>query len=80
MVKFANDTMVDPKESSWFGYYTPGQDKEIESLLDSKFYTKDRLGLQKMNSDGKLIFLENPGNHLQFSSEWFVTHVIPYLK
>lgn len=38
MVMFANDTMVIPKESSWFAFYTPGQDKEILSLDKSVLY------------------------------------------
>lgn len=38
MVMFANDTMVIPKESSWFAFYMPGQDKEILSLDQSVLY------------------------------------------
>lgn len=38
MVMFANDTMVIPKESSWFAFYMPGQDKEILPLDQSVLY------------------------------------------
>lgn len=40
LVKFLNDTTVIPNESSWFGFYTPGQDVEIQTLQESKLYTE----------------------------------------
>lgn len=39
MVKFLNDTIVQPKESQWFEFYINGQDKLIQPLKDSKVYT-----------------------------------------
>lgn len=38
MVMFTNDTMVIPKESEWFAFYSPGQDKEIMPLEQSVSY------------------------------------------
>lgn len=38
MVMFTNDTMVIPKESEWFAFYSPGQDKEIMPLEQTVFY------------------------------------------
>lgn len=38
MVKFINDTIVQPKESQWFEFYKPGQDKEILPLKESRVY------------------------------------------
>lgn len=35
---FTNDTMVIPKESEWFTFYKPGQDKEILPLEQSVLY------------------------------------------
>lgn len=80
MVKFSNDSMVEPVASEWFGYYKPGQDKEVQSLEESDFYLNDKLGMKQMKADGKLVFLENEGNHLQFTKEWFIQNIIPYLK
>lgn len=81
MVKFENDTIVQPKETSWFGYYKPGSDQELQTLEESDIYIKDRLGLKKMKEDGKLVFLELEGNHMQISLDWFVENVIePYLR
>lgn len=46
LVMFTNDTMVVPKESEWFAFYTPGQDKEIMPLENSALY----LTVNKNNS------------------------------
>ncbi|XP_045766736.1 palmitoyl-protein thioesterase 1 [Maniola jurtina] len=80
MVKFNNDSIVQPKETEWFGFYAPGQAKKLISLQQSKLYKEDRLGLKKMDEDGKLIFLSQPGDHLRFTEEWFIENILkPYL-
>lgn len=38
MVMFMNDTIVQPKESQWFGFYSPGQDTIIRPLNESPVY------------------------------------------
>lgn len=38
LVMFEDDRMVVPKESSWFGFYAPGQDINITKLEDSVLY------------------------------------------
>uniref|UniRef100_A0A671LDL4 Palmitoyl-protein thioesterase 1 n=2 Tax=Sinocyclocheilus anshuiensis TaxID=1608454 RepID=A0A671LDL4_9TELE len=85
MVKFLQDTMVDPVDSEWFGFYKPGQAKELETLQESAIYTEDRLGLAEMDSAemdsaGKLVFLATDGDHLQFTREWFNDNLLPYLR
>lgn len=78
MVKFSNDTMVTPRESSWFQFYVPGQDKAIAPLSESRVY--QRLGLDKLDRNGKLIFHECEGNHLQFPRGWLKDTLMQYLK
>lgn len=81
MVKFNNDTMVEPVETEWFGFYKPGQSFEVVTLQESDLYIKDRLGLQQMDRLGKLQFLSVDGDHLQFSEEWFIQNIVDkYLK
>lgn len=42
---------------------------------------QDRLGLQKMDADSKLHFLSTPGDHLQFSWDWFEQNIVdPFLR
>ncbi|XP_075410505.1 palmitoyl-protein thioesterase 1 [Tenrec ecaudatus] len=80
MVKFLNDSIVDPVDSEWFGFYRSGQDKETIPLQKTTLYTEDCLGLQEMDKAGKLVFLATKGDHLQLSEEWFDAHIIPFLK
>lgn len=81
LVRFDSDTMVEPKETEWFGFYTPGQAVNITSFHNSALYTEDRLGLQQMEREGRLKFLSVPGDHLEFSEDWFREIIIDeYLK
>ncbi|KAF2886325.1 hypothetical protein ILUMI_19848, partial [Ignelater luminosus] len=76
MVKHENDTVVIPKESSWFGFYKKGQSREIENLHESDLYISDRLGLKQMEKDGKLHFLSNNWTHISFDRSWFKENVV----
>ncbi|XP_021230980.1 palmitoyl-protein thioesterase 1 [Numida meleagris] len=80
MVKFLNDTMVDPPISEWFGFYKSGQAKDTIPLKETLLYKEDRLGLQQMDKAGKLVFLGVEGDHLHFTEEWFCTHILPFLQ
>ncbi|XP_059110884.1 palmitoyl-protein thioesterase 1 [Peromyscus eremicus] len=80
MVKFLNDSIVDPVDSEWFGFYRSGQAMETIPLQESTLYTEDRLGLKQMDKAGKLVFLAKEGDHLQLTKEWFNAHIIPFLK
>ncbi|EHB14570.1 Palmitoyl-protein thioesterase 1 [Heterocephalus glaber] len=80
MVKFLNDSIVDPVDSEWFGFYRSGQAKETIPLQETTLYTKDHLGLKEMDKAGKLVFLGTEGDHLQLSQAWFYAHIIPFLE
>ncbi|XP_059230240.1 palmitoyl-protein thioesterase 1 [Mustela nigripes] len=80
MVKFLNDSIVDPVDSEWFGFYRSGQAKETIPLQETSLYTQDRLGLKEMDNAGQLVFLAVEGDHLQLSQEWFYAHIIPFLE
>uniref|UniRef100_A0A452S511 Palmitoyl-protein thioesterase 1 n=1 Tax=Ursus americanus TaxID=9643 RepID=A0A452S511_URSAM len=80
MVKFLNDSIVDPVDSEWFGFYRSGQAKETIPLQETTLYTQDRLGLKEMDNAGQLVFLAVEGDHLQLSQEWFYAHIIPFLE
>jgi hypothetical protein len=40
MVKFNNDTIVEPVETEWFGFYKPGQSSEVVTLQESDLYVQ----------------------------------------
>ncbi|XP_055913785.1 palmitoyl-protein thioesterase 1-like [Eupeodes corollae] len=80
MVKFRNDSVTQPRETQWFEFYLPGQDRIILPLRESKMYTEDKLGLAEMDKRGQLVFLQLDGEHLKYSDEWFVENIIRYLR
>jgi len=81
MVKFLLDTMVQPIESESFEFYKSGQDTEIVPLRESALYKEDWLGLQVLDKQKKLHFLEVNGDHLKFTDDWFLKSIVaPYLN
>jgi len=76
MVKFADDMMVEPRESGHFEFYIPGQDKEILPLRESQLYLEDWIGLKTLDESGKLHMFEVPGDHLQVSTQWLIDEII----
>merc|ERR1712038_343444 len=81
LVRFNQDSMVIPLDSQWFGYYKPGSNSETQTLQESDLYKEDKLGLKEMDKQGKIHFLELDGDHLQFSTKWFIDNILrKYLK
>lgn len=81
LIKFNQDEMVSPKESSHFEFYEENNDElKIIPLRQSKLYIDDLLGLKELDENGKLFLLSVDGNHLRFKWQWFVDEVIPILK
>lgn len=78
LVKYSDDVSLIPNESTWFGY----QDKSgrIIPMEETDVYKKDKLGLQKLINEGKLIRLESPLEHLKLDENWFRQNIIPILK
>ncbi|KAI4470289.1 palmitoyl-protein thioesterase/dolichyldiphosphatase 1 [Holotrichia oblita] len=76
MVKYENDQMVIPVESSWFGFYEPGQAKKVLALKETRIYLDDQLGLREMDHQKKLHFLSFPGGHLQGNWDLFKQNII----
>lgn len=58
MVKFLRDKIIQPIETSWFGFYPPDNDKVVLSLAETEVFVSDKLGLKRMMQEGKLLFLE----------------------
>ncbi|XP_012273440.1 palmitoyl-protein thioesterase 1 [Orussus abietinus] len=80
LVKFENDTLVQPIATEWFGFYEPGQATVVQQLQQTRLFKENRLGLQDMYLN-QIDFLSVPANHLQFTDEWFVEKIVrKYLK
>jgi palmitoyl-protein thioesterase len=80
LVMFAEDTVVVPKESSWFGFFPDNDLSKIIPYNQTQLYIEDRIGLKSLDEAGKLKFDSCPGNHMKFTMDWFTQHVtVPYL-
>jgi len=80
LVMFNQDTMVIPKQSEWFGFFTEGQSTDITYLRNSTLYTQDRIGLKELDTTGRLHLLATDGDHLQIDETWFAQNIIlPYV-
>lgn len=81
LVKFLNETIVEPKESEWFEFYAPGDAKQVIALKDSPIYKEDWIGLKELDKAGKLKRIAVEGDHLQFNLSWFQKYIVePFLK
>lgn len=75
LVMFAKDTMVVPKESSWFGSYAPADDdavapaKTIIPMRLQPLYTENRIGLRTLDERGDLVLATCEGAHMQLSDD-----------
>ncbi|XP_050407435.1 palmitoyl-protein thioesterase 1 [Patella vulgata] len=76
LVKFLQDTTVEPRESEWFGFYEPGQAKKLLTVFETPLYQQDWLGLKKLNDTGRLHFLSSDTDHQIFTHEWFISNII----
>jgi len=76
LVKFNQDSVVDPRGTEWFGYYKPGQGEIMLPYNETSLYTEDWIGLKKLDEDGKVDFLSVEGDHLRFTDEFFVHDII----
>ena len=78
MTMFTEDTMVVPKESAHFRFFPWGsnQRSEILAFNETEIYKQDWIGLQQLDKEGKIDFLECQGNHLQFTLPWLDTEII----
>ena len=80
LVKFLRDTMVTPHESEHFGFYADKDTSKIVPLRESALYTNDLLGLKAMDEQSRVKFLESDTDHLQFTDQWFIDNIIPFLQ
>jgi palmitoyl-protein thioesterase len=80
LVKFLRDTMVTPHESEQFGFYAENNISQIIPLRESTLYSNDLLGLKTLDEQSRIKFLESDTDHLQFTDQWFIDNIIPFLK
>lgn len=78
LVKYRDDVSLIPNESAWFGY--EDEDGNLQKMEETSVFKENKLGLRQMLSDGRLIRLESPLEHLHLEENWFREHIIPILR
>eukprot|EP00258_Populus_trichocarpa_P003329 XP_002304295.3 palmitoyl-protein thioesterase 1 [Populus trichocarpa] len=79
LIMFENDSILIPKETSWFGYYPDGAFKPIVPAKETKLYTEDWIGLRTLDEAGRVHFVNVSGGHLGISKSDLKKHVVPFL-
>ncbi|KAL0644940.1 hypothetical protein Bca4012_043231 [Brassica carinata] len=64
LVKFQDDKVIVPQDSSWFGFYPDGAFKPLLSAQQTKLYTEDWIGLKTLDDAGKVKFVSVKGAHI----------------
>jgi palmitoyl-protein thioesterase len=67
---FFQDSTVIPIHSQHFETYAPDNDTVIVPLRESKIYKEDWIGLKKLDETGRLVFIEVPGDHIEYDTTW----------
>jgi len=80
LVKFTEDSIVDPKGSEWFSWFNSTSSDVMVPLQETSLYQEDWLGLKVLDKQGKLHMMEVDGDHLQLDQESFDFIIKTYLS
>ncbi|ESQ39880.1 hypothetical protein EUTSA_v10000967mg [Eutrema salsugineum] len=80
LVKFQDDKVIVPKDSSWFGFYPDGEFEPLLSAQQTKLYTEDWIGLKTLDAAGKVRFVSVAGEHIKMANLDVVKYIVPYLQ
>lgn len=79
LYRFANDTLMVPRDTSWFAYLD-GRPPRTVQLWEQPEWAIDPIGLRALYESGRLLLLTAPGQHASFTTAWFVDNVArPFL-
>ena len=79
LIKSREDTVITPRDSSWFQFY----DKngiDIVSLELSDFYINDYIGLRKLNEEGKVEFTEFAEEHVLYNMDEYNEEIVKFFE
>ncbi|KAL8150868.1 hypothetical protein V2J09_020676 [Rumex salicifolius] len=80
LIMFEHDTILIPKETSWFGYYPDGAFGSVLPPQQTKLYTEDWIGLKALDEAGRVKYVSVPGNHLGISKSDMKEYIVPCLE
>ncbi|KAH9602960.1 hypothetical protein KSS87_007410 [Heliosperma pusillum] len=80
LIMSEQDTVLVPRETSWFGYYSDNSFTTVLPAQQTKLYAEDWIGLRTLDEAGRVKFVRVSGGHLGISDEDMKKHMVPYLK
>ncbi|XP_023729668.1 uncharacterized protein LOC111877373 isoform X1 [Lactuca sativa] len=73
------DSVLVPKETSWFGYFPDGAYEPILPAQKTRLYIEDWIGLRTLDEAGRVKFVNVTGGHLEISDDDMKKYIVPYL-
>lgn len=80
LIMFEHDTVLVPKETSLFGYYSDGAFNSTIPAQQTKLYIEDWIGLKTLDKAGRVKYISVTGDHIKISNGDMRKYVIPYLQ
>ena len=77
LIKAKHDSVIVPRESSWFGFYDY-DGKTIIPLEESDFYINDNIGLRQLMEEGKVIFYEIDQEHVLYNMKEYRDEILSF--
>ena len=75
-VQFLQDQMVQPRNTSVFGYYKDTKYDGLVDMEETELYQQDRIGVKGLQESGKLFRCDIDGDHLQIASEDMISFAV----
>ncbi|KAI3693222.1 hypothetical protein L6452_33053 [Arctium lappa] len=79
LIMFDEESVLVPKETSWFGYFPDGAWDPILPAQETRLYTEDWIGLRALDEAGKVEFVNVTGGHLDITDDDMKKYMVPYL-
>ncbi|XP_023539495.1 palmitoyl-protein thioesterase 1-like isoform X1 [Cucurbita pepo subsp. pepo] len=80
LIMFEHDTVLVPRETSWFGYYKDGAFNSTIPPQETKLYIEDWIGLKTLDKAGRVKYISVAGEHVKISNSDMRKYVVPYLQ
>jgi len=77
LIKGKRDSVIVPRESSWFEFYDY-DGKTIIPLEESDFYKNDNIGLRQLMEEGKVIFYEIDQEHVLYNMKEYKEEILSF--
>lgn len=77
MVKFLDDPIIHPIESSWFGQIN--EHGKVMPMEETKIYKDNTFGLKTLHRQERIFKHEVQGEHLQYGPEYLQNTIVPAL-